>query len=199
MQTEKFLLELGLKLSELATKNTASYVWDRIQMIRDSKDYEKSKGTYEELINKLLQERDDAVKIAQIYRNELGKIEISDEDIKHLHETITNILNALKAIQKIQTGEETNEIVDNQFEMMEQVKNFISIDTLKTMQLIGFNYKIAIGEPLTQVTRDFLLTKLASSKANKDFQNTLTPQFVEVLKNKQSTENFLKVLKEIKE
>ena len=30
-------------------------------------------------------------------------------------------------------------------------KELISVDTLKTMQLLGFNYKAAIGEPLTEI------------------------------------------------
>lgn len=33
----------------------------------------------------------------------------------------------------------------------EQIKELISVDTLKSMQLLGFNYKAAIGEPLTQL------------------------------------------------
>ena len=31
------------------------------------------------------------------------------------------------------------------------IKELISVDTLKTMQLLGFNYKAAIGEPLTHL------------------------------------------------
>ena len=33
----------------------------------------------------------------------------------------------------------------------EVFKDLISVDTLKTMQLLGFNYKAAIGEPLTEI------------------------------------------------
>ena len=41
--------------------------------------------------------------------------------------------------------------VTAQVESYEQIKELISVDTLKTMQLLGFNYKAAIGEPLTQI------------------------------------------------
>ena len=34
---------------------------------------------------------------------------------------------------------------------LKQFKELISVDTLKTMQLLGFNYKAAIGEPLTEI------------------------------------------------
>ena len=36
----------------------------------------------------------------------------------------------------------------------EKIKELISVDTLKTMQLLGFNYKEAIGEPLTRLCAD---------------------------------------------
>lgn len=43
----------------------------------------------------------------------------------------------------------------------EPLKNLISIDTLKAMQLIGFNYKEAIGEPLTHACANAIKNKLA--------------------------------------
>lgn len=41
----------------------------------------------------------------------------------------------------------------------EQMKELISVDTLKAVQLLGFNYKAAIGEPLTQLCADAILSK----------------------------------------
>lgn len=38
-----------------------------------------------------------------------------------------------------------------QAENYKKLKELISVDTLKTMQLLGFNYKAAIGEPLTEI------------------------------------------------
>ena len=43
------------------------------------------------------------------------------------------------------------EKVKAQVDGYEQIKELISVDTLKTMQLLGFNYKAAIGEPLTHL------------------------------------------------
>lgn len=199
-----FLQELGLKLSELALKNTASFVLDKIKTVNVTNDFEKSKATYDEIINKLLEEREEAIRIAQAYRNELEKIEISDKDIEHLHETISRILTTLKTIQTIQSNQadnicskEQSAALEKQFQFFEQIKEFVSIDTLKTMQLIGFNYKSAIGEPLTQVTKEFLLSKLSVNQENIAFQKMLTPELLEVLKNNTSTTNLIKLTKEL--
>ena len=48
----------------------------------------------------------------------------------------------------------------------EQIKELISVDTLKTMQLLGFNYKAAIGEPLTQICADAISNMGSKNKTN---------------------------------
>ena len=101
----------------------------------------------DEIINQILSERQEAVTIAQAYKEELDKVVISDEDIKHLHNTVSKILEILKIV----TPDNRN------LDSIEQLKELISIDTLKTMQLLGFNYKRAIGEPLTSLCSDAIL------------------------------------------
>ena len=91
----------------------------------------------------MLQERSDAILLAQAYKDELDKIKISDEDIVHLQNTVSNVLDIIK-----QFSPETST------ESYETFKDLISADTLKTMQLLGFNYKAAIGEPLTELCAD---------------------------------------------
>ncbi|BFL72957.1 hypothetical protein [Anaerococcus nagyae] len=49
------------------------------------------RATYDGIINEILLEREEAVRIAQAYKSELDKIQIKDEDIKHLHKTVENI------------------------------------------------------------------------------------------------------------
>ena len=155
------LVEMGVSLTELAVKGTASAVTKKIRAVKDIKDAEKLRTTYDALINEVLQEREEAVRIAQAYKSELERIVISDEDIEHLHNTVSNILEFFKNIQLAGVDpQDTLGVmrVQKQIETMEQVKNLISVDTLKTMQLLGFNYKAAIGEPLTQICSRAILS-----------------------------------------
>ena len=39
-------------------------------------------------------------------------------------------------------------------EDLNNLLSLISVDTLRAMQLLGFNYKAAIGEPLTKLCAD---------------------------------------------
>ena len=155
------LVEMGVSLTELAVKGTASAVTKKIRAVKDIKDAEKLRTTYDALINEVLQEREEAVRIAQAYKSELERIVISDEDIEHLHNTVSNILEIFKNIQLAGVDpQDTLGVmrVQKQIETMEQVKNLISVDTLKTMQLLEFNYKAAIGEPLTQICSRAILS-----------------------------------------
>ena len=120
----------------------------------DEKNTDKVRNTYDEIVSELLLERDEAIRIAQSYKSELEKVVISDEDIQHLHNTVSNILEIIKSIQiasALPKGEDEIAKVKSQVESYEQLKELISVDTLKTMQLLGFNYKAAIGEPLTEI------------------------------------------------
>lgn len=148
------IVDMGTSLAELAIKGTASAINKKIRAIKDVKDSEKLRVTYDALINEVLQEREEAVRIVQAYKAELDRIEISDEDIKHLHNTVSNVIEIIKSIQLAGAiGKSETEIkkIESQVAGYEQIKELISVDTLKTMQLLGFNYKEAIGEPLTKL------------------------------------------------
>ena len=149
------IVEMGVSLTELAVKGTASAINKKIRAVKDVKDAEKLRTTYDALINEVLSEREEAVRIAQAYKAELDRIVISDEDIQHLHNTISGVLDILKSMSP-----------DLPVDSFNAIKDLISIDTLKTMQLLGFNYKAAIGEPLTQ-----LCANAISSWGNKKVPN----------------------------
>ena len=142
MQTA--LITLGSSLSEYAVKGTVTAVQTKVRTIKEEKNLEKVKNSYDEIISELLEEREEIIRIAQSYRAELEKIEISDEDIEHLHNTIEHVLDLFAAFSPTKDGED-------KFESIKAFKDLINVDTLKTMQLLGFNYKDAIGIPLTNL------------------------------------------------
>ena len=163
------LVEMGVSLTELAVKGTVSAVSKKIRAAKEIKEVEKLRSTYDEIINEILLEREEAVRIAQAYKSELDRMFISDEDIEHLHNTVARLLEIIKSFQLISAmakGAEEVEKVQKQVESYEQIKELISVDTLKTMQLLGFNYKAAIGEPLTQICANAISNLGNKQKSN---------------------------------
>lgn len=187
---------MGAALTELAVKGTATAVSSKIKAIKEEKSAEKIRSTYDEIINELLNEREEAVRIAQAYKSELEKVVISDEDIQHLHNTVSRILEIIKESQIASAkplGDEAVEAVKKQVESYEQIKALISVDTLKTMQLLGFNYKAVIGEPLTLMLKNFILSKVAEPDSLIAHQKIVTPEMVEILKDETAYENFKQI------
>lgn len=148
----KALADLSVSLAELVVKGTASTIHAKTKAIKEVKDVEKVRATYDEIISELISEREEAVRIAQTYKAELERIVISDEDIQHLQNTVKRVLEILKEMSP-----------ETPFEQFEQFQELISADTLKALQLLGFNFKAAIGEPLTQLLAE---TILARTKTN---------------------------------
>ncbi|MDR0837410.1 MAG: hypothetical protein LBM94_04240 [Propionibacteriaceae bacterium] len=143
METE--LAQLGVDLALLAAKGTATAVYTRIRALFGEKDVSKIRGTYDEIINELLEENAQAIYLAQAYRFEVDRIEISDSDIEHLQNTLHQVLEISRA-----AGASVPESIDS-------FKKLLSVDTLRAMQVLGFNYKAAIGDPLTKVCADLIL------------------------------------------
>lgn len=131
---------MATALSDLAMKGTADFIQNKIEASKAEKDTERIRNTYEEIINRLLSEREEAVRIAQFYKGELDRVVISDDDIKSLHKTVEDVVELLKVYTK-----------NDSIEDFERMKNLVSVETLKTLQLLGFNFKVAIGEPLTEI------------------------------------------------
>ena len=141
MEYQQTIAEMGVALTELAVKGTVSMVHNKIEAAKTIKELDALRNAYDELLNEVLSEREEAVIIAQAYKSELEKIKISDEDIDHLQNTVSKAFEILNGMSE-------NKLP---VEEINQLKDLISVDALKTMQLLGFNYKAAIGEPLTDI------------------------------------------------
>lgn len=125
------------------------------------------RAAYDELVDELLEERSEALRIAQAYKAELERVQISDDDIQSLDATIARVLEIFVSMQS--DGEEPSSA--NATAMaFGQFRQLISADTLRTMQLLGFNYKAAIGEPLTELCANKIKQFGSVSKAKRPSQ-----------------------------
>lgn len=120
------LVELGTSLTTLAVKGTATAINSWIKAIRDEKT-EKIRAIYDEIVNELISEREEAVRIAQIYKNEIERIAISDDDIQHLHRTVEKLLELIKVMSP-----------NAPIETFEQIKELISCGHIKSHSVVRF-------------------------------------------------------------
>lgn len=142
---------MGVSLTELLLREQIALLRIKLKQLK-KKNAKKLRDTYNEIVSELLPKRYEAVRIVQAYKSELDRIIISDDDIEHLHNTVSRLLEIIKTFWlsfPTTKGERENAKVTAQAESYEQIKESISVDTLKTMQLIRFNYKAVIGDTLT--------------------------------------------------
>lgn len=149
-------IDLAVRFSEAIGRTSVSWVSDKMTQAKSNKDMAAQQVAYEEIITKLLDDKSELEMLARQYKDLYEKVSISDEDIEHLQKTVAGAVQLLSPAGSNNRGNsefDTNTIVQ-----------LISRDTLKTMQLLGFNYKEAIGEPLTEVCANAIRTKLGGSK-----------------------------------
>ena len=156
------LVRVGIELTTLTLKGTTTLVNSKIQSLKEERNADKLRNTYDEIVNELLAEREQAIRIAQAYKEEYEKVHIDDKDIEYLHNTLKQVISLLSSFTGLDSEQEKS---------MKQLVALLNKDTLKTMQLLGFNYKEAIGEPLTEVCSNAIREKLGGRTKGKKPSN----------------------------
>jgi hypothetical protein len=148
------LTALGLQLANTAVRNSASTVAERISSARTRKRDQETIAELEDIVNELVADKAELIRIAQAYEEEFVTQRLSPENVEYIIRSIVPVLEGLMA----ESGDEA--AVQK---MMELVQPILSVETLTVLQLVGFNFKRAIGEPLTEVLHQkiMLLTKPA--------------------------------------
>ncbi len=185
----KLLAELGVKLTESAVRNTAGAISDKISSIKAKRDDKQTIRELEDIVNNLLDDKNELVRIAQAYEQELVSQKISDEDIEYITTTLIPLTE--KFIEK--TEDET-ERAKNQ-ENLDIIKAVLSKETITVMQLIGFNFKQAIGEPLTSLIRRLIESKMPINDAELKRLNVINSNLsIEIAKDEAATNRLMKLL-----
>jgi hypothetical protein len=148
------LTALGLQLANTAVRNSASTVAERISSVRTRKRDQETIAELEDIVNELVADKAELIRIAQAYEEEFVTQRLSPENVEYIIKSIVPVLKGLMA----ESGDEAAAQ-----KMMELVQPILSVETLTVLQLVGFNFKRAIGEPLTEVLHQkiMLLTKPA--------------------------------------
>lgn len=165
--TAQALVDLGSSLAVLAAKGTASAVATKVKAIKGDKDAASVRAAYDELVNELLEERSETLRIAQAYKAEFERVYIRDDDIQCLDATIARVLEIFVSMQSDCEEPSSPNATAIAFD---QSRQLISADTLRTMQFLGFNYKAAIGEPLTELCANKIKQFGSDSKAKRPSQ-----------------------------
>ena len=89
------IAQLIVSLGELATRNTATSIVNRIAAVKAKRKNEETIQVLTEIVNDLIRDRDDLITVAQGLKEEFVSQQINDDDIEHIVKTIIPLLELL--------------------------------------------------------------------------------------------------------
>lgn len=161
-----YVIGLTQTLNSIIGSETTKYAIDSITRFKGGKDKDAMIAQYEQVFNSLISENQELKRVALGYKDEYEKMNITDDNIEYLRNTFNRVLELV-----INMGDD--EESEDQKRSIEQFASLIDVDTLKTMQLLGFNYKQAIGEPLTSIVNHYISNLYDNTIATNNDSNSM--------------------------
>ncbi len=157
--TAQDIADLGARLSEATVRNTAGAIRDKIKAIKTNREQRATIQELEEIIDDLIDDKHELKQIAEAYQEKFVAQQISQEEIEYITKTLIPVLRELAA----QTSSDENNAAVNVVsteKTLDMLESLLSVEMLTVLQLVGFNFKQAIGEPLTLLLQKFITSKV---------------------------------------
>lgn len=155
------LIQLTTKLTELAVRAGASVIFTKIETAKQHKNDEQKIQALIEIINNLQTDNTELVQIAKSFQEEVASQKISDDEIVYITENI------IPTLEKMVNAEINEEKRQSNKDFLNVAKTLLSKEFVTISQLLGFNYREAIGIPLTKLCAD----AISNSRETKEQQN----------------------------
>jgi hypothetical protein len=179
-QVAQQIADLGVRLGEAGIRNTAGVVYDKIRTVKAKNNAQETIHELEEIISNLIFDKDELIGIAQTYKQEFVAQQISKEDIEYITSSFIPVLKNL--IEQTSSGE-NSAAAANIEKAIDVLTPLLSVEMLTVLQLVGFNFKKAIGEPLTLLLQKFITSKVPVEPQSTAEYNKLVMTFnIELLK-----------------
>jgi hypothetical protein len=190
-QVAQQIADLGIRLGDTVVRNTASVIADRIQTVKAKKNDKETINELEEIINSLISDKNELIQIAEAYKQEFVAQQVSQEEIEYITKSFIPVLKELIG----QTSSDENSAATANIEKtIDSLTPLLSVEMLTVLQLVGFNFKKAIGEPLTLLLQKYITSKVPTDpQSNTDYNKllmTFNIELVKVAQNKGATDRW---------
>ena len=152
---------VATQLADVIARNAASAVASKVSAMRARKLDQEVMNELVELVNDLIADKNELIGIATAFEQELVAQRISDNDITYITTTLLPVVEKLAGFAG--EDEQTSEALD-------AIKGLVTPEMLTIMQLVGFNFRRAIGEPLTTLVERLILSRVPAPEQSADLQ-----------------------------
>lgn len=162
---ERGILIMGLELSAalsalkgIMNSNTTTIVFDKIKNAKADQNKDRTIQQLQEIINELITEKSELITIASVLESEVSAQKISEEDIQFISDSL------LPVLEDVLSSSESDSQKIN--ENISAIKPILSKETFMILQTLGFNFKEAVGGPLTDLVSTWIRNKIPQNKRN---------------------------------
>lgn len=185
------LQALAVQLTGSAVRNSARAITERIGTLKAKKQDQETIAELEQIINDLIADKSEILRIAQAYQEELVAQRISDEDVQYV---TVNILPVLRTLAQSSASTDGGAGVEQTMKLLEPI---LSVETITILQVLGFNFRKAVGQPLTELLSNLITSRVQSSGENAAELQKLSAQrelaIFELARDPDAYQRFLKL------
>lgn len=156
MTTE--MMALGTELAIITSKKSVDSIFDKIRALKKTNNNEQIILNLEEIINDLISDKNSLIQICHVYEEKLVAQKITEKEIVYITKSVFPLLEDF--IEK--SGDEDGKIRAG----IEVIKPFLSEELFNIMQILGFNFKKALGEPLTELIASLIRNNIKNNIDN---------------------------------
>lgn len=185
-----FIIGLTTKAGEILINNSVSTINSKIETAKATKNDKKTIQELEEIINELIDDRRKLDSIIKEYDEVLSTQKISEKDIDYMTTNIVPIITELFESDLVSSDES-----EDMSSYIELFKPLLSVETITILQLIGFNFKEALGIPLTKLTQSSITMNKDTEKLEYELNiaaNKRQEEFFKLLQTNEGREYYQK-------
>jgi hypothetical protein len=180
-----------LQRSRSGTRRGA--IADRISAIKARRKDQDVVAELEEIVDNLLSDKNELVRIARAFEEDLVAQRISEADINDLTNDFVPIL---KGMLEESAGSQVADPAALQ-RTLDAVTALLSVETVTILQTLGFNFKRAIGEPRTSLVASRIASATPQTAQQVDLQTAIVHRDIaiaELMKDAESAARWMQLL-----
>ncbi|MDF1618718.1 hypothetical protein [Petrocella sp. FN5] len=161
MELSPEVIGLSTQLATVAGRKTVETIFDKIRTVKEKGNKDEIINSLEEIINDLISDKNELIQISKTYEEKLITQKMSDKEIDYI---TTSILPLVELLVMNSGNSKAQEMQAS----LALIKPILSKETISIMQILGFNFRRALGEPLTELIASLICSKMPASSEKKD-------------------------------
>lgn len=187
MELTKDIVALGTESASIAKKRSAQVVMDKIIAVKQKGNGDEIISNLEEIINELIADKNRLIQISQAYEEILITQKISKDEIDYLSNSVIPLLEEFLKQNDQENGEKIQSGID-------AIKPILSKEFFNMLQILGFNFKKAVGEPLTELFASWIRSNIKTTDRNVEMQILAQQREIEYFKICQDEEAYKRLI-----